>query len=107
MKFTDNSYLGTPEVLKRKLGGELITPVSIDVSALSSEVDRIPAGTAVTVDGALSSGDGSDVYGITLNDCYPYDDPNVAVVRAYAAINTANTTATSADRAALPLITFE
>lgn len=107
MKYTDNSYLGTPEVLKRKLGGELITPVAMETSALASNVDRIPAGTAVTVDGTLSKGDGSDVYGITLNDCYPYDDPNVAVVRAFATINTANTTATSNDRAALTTIVFE
>ena len=107
MKYTDNSYLGTPEVLKRKLGGELITPITIDVSALGSTINRVAAGSAVTADGALSKGDGSDVYGITLNDCYPYENPVVSVVRAFATINASNTTATSQDKAALANIVFE
>lgn len=107
MKYSDNSYLGTPEVLKRKLGGELITPITLEVSAIKSEIDRVPAGTAVTIDGTRSKGDGSDVYGITLNDCYPYDNPVVSVVRAFATINASNTTATSDDKAALADIVFE
>lgn len=104
MKYTDNSYLGTPEVLKRKLGGELFDELAIDATAFTN--GKLAAGSAVAADGKKSTGDGSDVYGITLNDCYD-DNPNVAVVRAFATINTSNTTATSDDRAALPLIVFE
>lgn len=104
MKYTDNSYLGTPEVLKRKLGGELFDELEIDSSAFTNGV--LPAGSVVASDGKASSGDGSDAYGITLNDCYE-DSPNVAVVRAFATINTANTTATSEDRAALTNLVFE
>lgn len=104
MKYSETSFSGTPEVLKRKLGGELFDELEIDSTAFTN--GKLAAGSAVTSDGKASSGDGSDVYGITLNDCYA-DSPNVAVVKAYATINTANTTATSDDRAALPLLVFE
>lgn len=104
MKFTDVSFAGTPEVLKRKLGGELFDELAIDATAFTN--GKLAAGSVVTSAGKKSTGDGSDAYGITLNDCFD-DNPNVAVIRAYATINTANTTATSADRAALPLLVFE
>lgn len=104
MKYSETSFSGTPEVLKRKLGGELFDELEIDSTAFTN--GKLPAGSAVAADGKASSGDGSDVYGITLNDCYA-DSPNVAVIRAFATINTANTTATSADRAALPNLVFE
>ncbi len=104
MKYSETSFSGTPEVLKRKLGGELFDELEIDSTAFTN--GKLAAGSAVTSDGKASSGDGSDVYGITLNDCYE-DSPNVSVIRAYATINTANTTATSDDRAALPLLVFE
>ena len=104
MKYSETSFSGTPEVLKRKLGGELFDELLIDDSAFTN--GKLAAGSVVAADGKASSGDGSDAYGITLNDCYA-DSPNVAVVRAYATINTANTTATSADRAALTNLVFE
>lgn len=104
MKYTDNSYLGTPEVLKRKIGGELFDELALDDSAFTNGF--LAAGSVVASDGKLSTGDGSDAYGITLNDCYS-DNPNVSVIVAYATINTSNTTATTADRAALPLLVFE
>ena len=104
MKYSDVSVLGTPEVLKRKLGGEYIKEITIDDSAFTN--GKLAAGSAVAADGKASSGDGSDVYGITLNDCYS-DNPNVAVVVAFAVINGANTTATSTDRAALTDLRFE
>lgn len=106
MKYAQTSALGTPEVLKRKLGGELITPITLDISAMSASQIGLPAGTVVTADGKASSGDGSDCFGILLNDTYK-DNPNGAVVRAYATINTANTTATAEDRAALTNLVFE
>ena len=104
MKFAENSFGVAPEVLKRKLGGELFDELAIDSTAFTN--GKLAAGSVVTSAGKKSTGDGSDAYGITLNDCYD-DSPNVAVVRAYATINTANTTATSDDRAALSLLVFE
>lgn len=104
MKYSERTFGVAPEVLKRKLGGELFDELEIDSTAFTN--GKLAAGSAVAADGKLSTGDGSDVYGVTLNDCYD-DSPNVAVIRAFATINTANTTVTSQDRAALPLIVFE
>lgn len=104
MKYSERSFGGTPEVLKRKLGGELFDELEIDSTAFTN--GKLAAGSAVNADGELSAGDGSDVYGVTLNDAYA-DSPNVAVVRAFATINTANTTVSADDRAALPLLVFE
>ena len=104
MKFSERSFAGTPEVLKRKLGGELFDELEIHSTAFTN--GKLAAGSAVAADGKKSSGDGSDVYGVTLNDAYA-DSPNVAVVRAFATINTANTTVSADDRAALPLLVFE
>ncbi len=104
MKYSQNSFAGTPEVLKRKLGGELFDELAIDATAFTN--GKLPAGSVVAADGKLSTGDGSDAYGITLNDTYD-DNPNTSVIVAYATINTANTTATTEDRAALSLLVFE
>ena len=106
MKYASDSVMGTPEVLKRKLGGELITPITIDISQMSASQIKIPAGTVVTADGKASTGDGSDCFGILINDVYK-DNPNGSVIRAFATINTANTTATSQDRAAMTDLVFE
>lgn len=104
MKYSERTFGVAPEVLKRKLGGELFDELEIDSTAFTN--GKLAAGSAVTADGTKSAGDGSDVYGVTLNDCYD-DSPNVAVVRAFATINTANTTVSADDRAALSLLVFE
>ena len=104
MKFSDVTISATPEVLKRKLGAEYLKEITIDSSAFTNGF--LAAGSAVAADGKASTGDGSDVYGITLNDCYD-DNPNVSVIVAFAVINGANTTATSSDRAALTNLYFE
>lgn len=104
MKYSETSFSGTPEVLKRKLGGELFDELLIDATAFTN--GKLAAGSVVTSAGKKSTGDGSDAYGITLNDCYA-DSPNVSVVRAFATINTTNTTCTSSDRAALTNLVFE
>lgn len=104
MKYSERTFGVAPEVLKRKLGGELFDELEIDSTAFTN--GKLAAGSVVTSAGKKSTGDGSDAYGITLNDAYA-DSPNVAVVRAFATINTANTTATSADRAAMPNLVFE
>ena len=104
MKFNDVSIAATPEVLKRKLGAEYLKEIEIHSSAFTN--GKLAAGSAVTADGKKSAGNGSDVYGITLNDCYD-DNPNTSVIVAFAVINGANTTATSSDRAALSNLYFE
>lgn len=104
MKVNDVSIAATPEVLKRKLGAEYLKEIEIHSSAFTN--GKLAAGSAVTKAGKKSAGNGSDVYGITLNDCYD-DNPNTSVIVAFAVINGANTTATSSDRAALSNLYFE
>lgn len=104
MKVNDVSIAATPEVLKRKLGAEYLKEIEIHSSAFTN--GKLAAGSAITKAGKKSAGNGSDVYGITLNDCYD-DNPNTSVIVAFAVINGANTTATSSDRAALSNLYFE
>lgn len=98
MKYSETFVASTPEVLKRKLGAEYLKPISLDVTAFTN--GKCAAGTAVAEDGKLSSGDGSDVYGVLLNDIYE-DNPNGSVIIASAVINKANTTVSNDDIAAL------
>jgi len=104
MKYSDVSIAATPEVLKRKLGAEYLKEIEIHSSAFTN--GKLAAGSAITKAGKKSAGNGSDVYGITLNDTYE-DNPNTSVIVAFAVINGANTTATSSDRAALSNLYFE
>lgn len=104
MRYSERSFGVAPEVLKRKLGGELFDELEIDSTAFTN--GKLAAGSAVTAEGTLSAGDGSDVYGVTLNDTYD-DSPNVAVVRAFATINKDNVSVSDDDIAALPLLVFE
>ena len=100
MKYSETSVSATPEVLKRMLGAEYLKPITIDFSDMQSSVIGLPAGTVVTSAGKVSTGDGSDAYGILLNDV-DRDNPNGSVIVASAVINSANTTCTSDDRTAL------
>lgn len=104
MRYADVSIAATPEVLKRKLGAEYLKEIEIHSSAFTN--GKLAAGSAVTKAGKKSAGNGSDVYGITLNDCYE-DNPNVSVIVAFAVINLNSTTATTSDRAALTNLCFE
>ena len=104
MRYADVSIAATPEVLKRKLGAEYLKEIEIHSSAFTNGV--LAAGSAVTKAGKKSAGNGSDVYGITLNDCYE-DNPNTSVIVAFAVINLNSTTATTSDRAALSNLYFE
>lgn len=98
MRYANVSIETTPEVLKRKLGAEYLKEIEIHSSAFTN--GKLAAGSAITKAGKKSAGNGSDVYGITLNDCYE-DNPNTSVIVASAVINGANSTATSSDRTAL------
>ena len=106
MKYAINSALGTPEVLKRKLGAEYIVPVTLHASAFTS--GKCAAGTAIDEDGKVAeTTEGvSNAVGILINDVYD-DNPNGSLIKAFAVINSSNSTATSADKTALPLLVFE
>lgn len=105
MKFATNSFASTPEILKRKLGGELIVPVTITESSLTK------AGSPIDADGKIAN-DGTAV-GILLNDVDPTVNPNGALIKAFASVNLANAeknsglTIDSAVKSALTDIKFE
>lgn len=118
MNFSTNNVAMTPEILKRKLGGEYLVPVTI-ASSEFAYTDVIKAGTPINEDGEVASdteyggATTSDAVGILLNDVY-VENPNGSLIKAFAAVNVANcpvvetvSVITDAVKAALPLIIFE
>ena len=119
MNFTTSAVEMTPEILKRKLGGEYFVPVTI-ASSEFAYTDVIAAGTPIAADGTVAEDTVVDEYtstsnavGILLNDVY-VGNPNGSLIKAFAAVNTANcpvvsetSVITDAVKAALPLIVFE
>ena len=118
MNFSTNNVAMTPEILKRKLGGEYLVPVTI-ASSEFAYTDVIKAGTPINKDGEVASdteyggATTSDAVGILLNDVY-VENPNGSLIKAFAAVNVANcpvvetvSVITDAVKAALPLIKFE
>lgn len=109
MKFDNTSISTQPEILKRKLGGELFVPVTITDSKLGTD-GVVKAGSPIDASGAISN-TGSAV-GILLNDVYA-ENPNGSLIKAFATINTANANANAglviddAVKSALPNIVFE
>lgn len=109
MKFAETSFSNAPEILKRKLGGELIVPVTITDSTLAS-AGVVKAGSPINADGAIDNT--ANAVGILLNDVYA-ENPNGSLVKAFATINLANANANSgltiadAVKTALPNIVFE
>ena len=106
MVFDTNSVVSTPEILKRKLGGELLVPVTITEFA-----DGVcKAGSPIGADGKIANT--ADAVGILLYDVYE-ENPNGSIVKAYATINLANAEANSgltiaeAVKTALANVTFE
>ena len=108
MKFTTNSYSTSPEILKRKLGGELFASVTVNASAFTNGVCK--AGTVLTATGTKATG--ADAIGILLNDVYE-ENPNGSLIKAFAVINEAVAKAHSGVeyspeiKGALPNIIFE
>lgn len=84
MKFEKTSVVSQPEILKRKLGGELFVPVTIADSAFTDGV--VKAGTPIDVNGAVANTDA--VKGILLYDVYE-ENPNGSLIVAYAVVNKA------------------
>lgn len=120
MNFTSNAVEMTPEILKRKLGGEYLVPVTIAATEFAY-TEVIKAGTPIAADGTVAKDTVVDEYtstsnavGILLNDVY-VENPNGSLIKAFAAVNTANcpvdaeehSVITDAVKAALPLIAFE
>lgn len=84
MKFAQKNLISTPEILKRKLGGELFAPVTVANGAFTNGVCK--AGTPLDANGAVANT--ADAVGILLNDVTT-DDPNGSLIKAFATINTA------------------
>lgn len=116
MEFKKTSVVSTPEILKRKLGGELFVPVTIDEDAFTDGV--VKAGTPINADGEIAetttteSGSTNDAVGILLNDVYA-ENPNGSLIKAFATINSdvaeewADVEYDDALKSALPNIVFE
>lgn len=109
MVFNSNSISAQPEILKRKLGGELFAPITITDTSLASD-GVVKGGTPIDADGKISN-DG-DAIGILLNDVYK-ENPNGSLIKAFATVNLTNAeansglTLASTCKAALTLIDFD
>ena len=112
MKFTNTDVTSTPEILKRKTGGELVIPLAI--TALSTSVLGVKAGNVVDKDGAIATTTSgtSNAIGVLLNDVTA-ENPNGSVLRAFGTINEAAAkansghTITDAEKTALSNIIFD
>lgn len=89
MKFNKSEISTQPEILKRKLGGELFAQVTITDSKLGTD-GVVKAGSPIDATGKIAN-TGAAV-GILLNDVYA-ENPNGSLVKAFATINTANANA--------------
>lgn len=90
MKYTVTNAGNTPEILKRKLGGELFEPITIHATAFTNGVCK--AGTPIGADGNVANS--SSAVGILLNDVES-GNPNGSLIKAFAVINLANAEANS------------
>lgn len=108
MKFNETEVNMQPEILKRKLGGELFEEIELDFSAVQGGV--VKAGTPISAKGVAANT--ADAIGILYTDVYE-ENPNGTIIRAFACVNEANCSANSgltlseAAKGALPLIVFE
>ena len=109
MNFSSNGIGMTPEILKRKLGAEYIVPVTVKASEFTS-AEVVKAGSPIGADGSITNT--SSAVGILLNDVYA-ENPNGALIKAFAVINKANAeanasiTLASGVLSALPNVIFE
>ncbi len=112
MKFKESNVTTQKEILKRRLGGELFEPITLNASAFTDGVCK--AGQPIDKDGKAvngATGDG-DAVGILLSDTYE-ENPNGTIVKAFACVNEANANANAgitiaaAVKTKLSLIVFE
>ena len=106
MLVKNKSVTTAPEILKRKLGAEYLTPITITEFA-----DGVcKAGSPIGADGTIQNG--ASAVGILLYDVYE-ENPNGSLIKAFAVVNTANAEANtgltidSAVKTALPMVIFE
>lgn len=92
MKFKESSVTTQKEILKRKLGRELIEPITLDASAFTDGVCK--AGNPISAEGKkVNGGSGdSEAAGILYYDVYDYN-PNGVIIKAFACVNEANANA--------------
>lgn len=108
MKFKSNAVNMQPEILKRKLGGELFSEITLDFTGVTGGV--VKAGSPISAAGVVANT--ADAVGILYTDVSEVN-PNGTIIKAFACINEANCNANSgltlADEAktALSLIVFE
>lgn len=109
MKYSSNSIVSTPEILKRKLGGELIVPITCQTTS-SGASTLIKAGSPLDSAGKIAND--ATAIGILLNDVEITENPNGALVKAFATINeknakdNSNITLSSATKGALSNLVF-
>lgn len=95
MKFKNSDVTVSPEILKRKLGGELLVPIKVDTTAFTSGVCK--AGTALTADGekgvetAAAGGvpASNTAVGILLYDVFEDENPNGSLIKGFATVSKA------------------
>lgn len=88
MKFVKKTVSNQPEILKRKLGGELLEPITI--TQFSDGVCK--AGSPIGANGKVANT--ADAVGILLYDVYD-ENPNGSLIKAFACVNLANAEANS------------
>lgn len=95
-------------ILKRKLGGEYLVPVTLAAGAFTNGVCK--AGNPIAADGTVANT--GDAVGILFNDVYA-EAPVGSLIKAFAVVNTANANANAgitiatAVKEKLNLIIFE
>ncbi len=104
MKFKETKLLSQPEILKRKLDGELFAPITVAEDSFTDGVCK--AGTALDADGELAEETeanstagtpaSSTAVGILLNDVTS-DNPNGSLIKAFAVVSCANIEANTGD----------
>ena len=108
MKFKSKSINTQPEILKRKLGGELFSEITLDFSSVTDGV--VKAGSPISSAGVVANT--AEVIGILYTDVYE-ENPSGTIVKAFACVNEANCNTNSglvlaeAVKTSLPLIVFE
>lgn len=108
MKYKETNVTTQTEILKRRLGGELFVPITLDSTAFTDGVCK--AGNPIAKDGKVDNA--TAPIGILMNDVYE-ESPVGTIVKAFAVVNETNAnknagiTLTEAAKTSMPLIVFE
>lgn len=108
MKYEKTNFASAPEILKRKLGGEYIVPVTLAAGAFTNGVCK--GGSPISAAGVVANT--NDAVGILANDVFE-ENPNGPLIKAFAVVNLTNAeantglTIAAGVKTALPNIYFE